>query len=63
MDPLTCGWDTTNFLIFSQNIFDPLIYYSHLTALVLSLGFGFFVFWNNRKSIITQVLFIITIFL
>lgn len=63
MDQLTCGWDTTRFLIFSQNVFDPLIYYSHLTAFVLSFGFGFFVFWNNRRSIITQALFVITLFL
>ncbi|MEK7607309.1 MAG: HAMP domain-containing sensor histidine kinase [Patescibacteria group bacterium] len=63
MDLLSCNWDTAKFLIFSQNVFDPLIYYSHLTALVLSLVFGFFVFWNNRKSIITQVLFIITLLL
>jgi signal transduction histidine kinase len=61
MDPLTCGWDTAKLFIFSGNVFDPLIYYSHLTALILSLGFGFFVFWNNRKAIITQVLFVITL--
>lgn len=56
-----CNWDTPRFLIFSGNVFDPLIYYSHLTALVLSFGFGLFVFLSNRKAITTQVLFVITL--
>ncbi len=63
MDPLSCSWDTATLLVFSKNVFDSLIYYSHFSALILSVGFGLFVFLNNRKSLIHQVLFTITLFL
>ncbi|MDB5264589.1 MAG: Two-component system, NarL family, sensor histidine kinase BarA [Parcubacteria group bacterium] len=56
-----CEWARPSFLIFSSNVFDPLIYYSHITALVVSLGFGLFVLMKNRKSLAARILFLITL--
>ena len=61
MDILACNWDTARFLIFSNNVFDPLIYYSHLTALILSLGFGLFIFWKSHRELLVKVLFLLTV--
>lgn len=61
MDILSCNWDTTRFLIFSQNVFDPLVYYSHLLPLVSALFLGLFVYLQNRKNIINKLFLILTI--
>lgn len=61
MDPLSCNWDTARFLIFSKNVYDPLIYYSHLVPLLLSLIIGFFVFFKGKKELINKVLFFLTL--
>ena len=54
-----CAWDQSRFFIFSDNVFGPLIYYSHLLAIVLALAVGFFVFFQNRKELQNRLLFII----
>src|SRR3989344_1706392 len=54
-----CEWDQSKFLIFSNNVFGPLIYYSHLLAIVLALAVGFFVFFQNRKELPNRLLFLI----
>lgn len=52
MNPsLMCNWDSAKFLIFSDNVFDPLIYYSHLGPIAVALFVGFFVFLKNRKEL------------
>ena len=61
MDPLSCNWDTARFLIFSNNVYDSLIYYSHLVPLILSLVIGFFVFIKGRNELINKVLFFLTV--
>ena len=58
-----CQWDTTNFLIISENVFGPLIYYSHLLPLVCSLLLGGFIFFKNKKNISARWLFITNILL
>lgn len=55
-----CEWDTTRFLVFSQNIFDPFIYYSHLLPAALSLLLGIFIFAKNPKSLLARILLFIT---
>ncbi|MEK9178011.1 MAG: hypothetical protein AAB777_02735, partial [Patescibacteria group bacterium] len=52
----SCEWGTSKFLIFSSNVFVPLIYYSHLGVLVIVLFFGLFIFFNNRKELINKLL-------
>ena len=55
-----CEWAPTTFLIFSENVFDPFIYYSHITPLVLSLLIGLFVLWQNPRQLTNRVLFTAT---
>ncbi|HLP43912.1 MAG TPA: ATP-binding protein [Candidatus Nanoarchaeia archaeon] len=57
---LECGWDTTNFLVVSKNVFDPFIYYSHSLPLLVSLTIGFFVLYKNPKQLLARILFTIT---
>lgn len=51
-----CGWSSSKFLIFSDNVFAPLIYYSHLGVLIIVLFFGFFIYLNNRKELLNRLL-------
>jgi len=53
-----CQWDITKLLVFSNNVFDPLIYYSHLVPLIISLILGLFVFKASYKLLISKVFFI-----
>jgi signal transduction histidine kinase len=55
-----CQWDTTNFLVISDNVFDPLIYYSHIVPLIISLTIGFFVLYKNPKMLLPRILFVMT---
>lgn len=55
-----CEWGTAKYLIFSQNVFDPFIYYSHLTPLVLAILIGTFVIWNTPKQLTSRILFCTT---
>ena len=61
MDFLNCNWDQANFLIFSKNVYDPLIYYSHLLPLVSALILGIFVFFSNKKLLVNKLFFLLTI--
>ena len=54
-DFLGCGWGESKFLIFSPNVYDPLVYYSHLLPLAISLFLGFFIFLKSRKELISKV--------
>lgn len=56
-----CEWDKPIALIFSDNVFGNLVYYSHLTSLILAFFVGFLLFINNKKSLLNRALFIITI--
>jgi len=56
-----CQWDTAKFLIFSNNVFGTLIYYSHFIALILALVAGFFVFFRDRKVLVNRLLFLIMV--
>ena len=55
-----CQWDTARFLIISDNVFAPLVYYSHFFALIPSFLIGLIIFLRDRKSLINQILFFIT---
>jgi signal transduction histidine kinase len=61
MDLLSCNWDKAHFLIFSGNVYDPLIYYSHLLPLVSSLILGLFVFLSDKRSLKNVLFFLLTI--
>ena len=58
-----CEWDPARFLIFSDNVFGNLIYYSHLLPLIVSLLLALFIFSKNKKSLSTRWFLITTILL
>lgn len=58
-----CAWATSKFLLFSENVFSPLIYYSHLAPLILLIIFGTFIFLSGKNKIINQVLTFICLLL
>ena len=53
-----CQWDTASFLIFSNNVFGTLIYYSHLLPLVASLLIALFIFFKNPKLLAARWFFV-----
>ena len=59
---LSCHWDSARFFLFSGNVFDPLIYYSHFLPLTLSLLIGFFVLYTDRKRLTNRMLFFVMLF-
>ncbi len=57
-----CEWALSKYLIFSDNVFAPLIYYSHLAAFAASLLVGIFIFINGRKNLANNALFAMVLF-
>lgn len=57
-----CEWGTSQFLILSSNVFVPLIYYSHLGALIPTLGISLLIFLNGRKELPNILLLATTTF-
>jgi signal transduction histidine kinase len=60
-DFLNCNFDKAIFFIFSGNVYDPLIYYSHLLPLVSSFILGIFVFLSDKKSLKNVLFFLLTV--
>lgn len=56
-----CEWDTDPWLLFSQNVFSHLIYYSHLTPIIVSLIFASYIYISNHKSLLNKILLFITL--
>ena len=55
-----CEWNSAYMLIFSENV-GPLIYYSHLLPLIVSLLLGTLVLFNSPRTLVNRVLFFITL--
>lgn len=53
-------YETLKFLFFSTEV-PPLVYYSHVTAIVITLLFGTFVFLNQRNELATRLLFLLAL--
>lgn len=62
METLACNWDAATLLVFSENVFAPLIYYSHLGPLLFSLLLGIAVLFINPRALVNRILFAITFF-
>jgi len=62
MAPALCTWSPASLLIFSSNVYAPLIYYSHVTSFIVSLLIGFLVLWSNPRALVNRVLFAMTVF-
>jgi signal transduction histidine kinase len=61
MDILSCNWDTARFFIFSENVFDPLVYYSHLLPLISALVLGFFIVFQQKKNKSNMLFFLLSL--
>lgn len=58
-----CNWEPTRFLFTSGNVFDPLIYYSHLFPLISSLALVIFLYIKSNKTLATKLLLLTTVIL
>ena len=58
---LACEFDTAQFLIFSDNVYAPLIYYSHLGPMIASLLIGLMAFIISPKSLVNRILLALTL--
>jgi len=56
IQPALCPWENATYLVFSSNV-PNLIYYTHVTALILSLIVGVFVYLKNRHNLTNKILF------
>lgn len=56
-DVLQCEWATAPFIFFSQNVFSPLIYYSHLVPAFAGLLLAFLI-WRQKQNALLNNLFI-----
>src|SRR3989344_7395518 len=54
--PALCNFENATYLFFSSNV-PNLIYYTHVTALILSLIVGLLIYLNDRKNLTNRVLF------
>mgnify|MGYP001560285107 CR=1 FL=1 len=57
-----CAWAPSQFLIFSDNVYAQLIYYSHLGSIIPAILIAFFIYINGRKELPNILLAITTIF-
>ena len=57
----SCEWASSRFFIFSENVFDPLVYYSHLFPVVLSLVISGLLFFRNKEKLTNKILFGISV--
>lgn len=55
-----CVWGETSFLIFSENV-GELVYYTHISALVVSLFLGVHILLNNPRGLKNRVLFLFSV--
>lgn len=60
-DVMGCSWDTAPYLLFSDNVDSPLLYFSHLFPGVLALLVGLFIYISNRKNAVNRVFWLLSI--
>ncbi len=51
-----CGWFSSQYLIVSDNIYTPLLYYTYLGCALPALFIALFVFLHQRNSLISRLL-------
>ncbi len=58
-----CGWAPAYFLSISENVFNPLIYYSHIVPVLFSIPLALVVIFTDYKSRLNQYFFLaVTLF-
>lgn len=58
-----CGFDSARFLIFSGNVFEPIIYYSHFVGFFATLILALFIWLRGSKSPARTILLSICFFI
>jgi signal transduction histidine kinase len=53
-----CSWAPATFLIISENVFDPLIYYSHIVPVLFSLPLAFIIIAKDYRNKLNQYFFL-----
>lgn len=61
-DTLQCAWAPSTFLVFSENVFAPFIYYSHFTSLILILLTSILILYKTKGSLPGILLFCLSSF-
>ena len=56
-----CEWAPVYWLVISENVFDPLIYYSHLVPILLSLPLAFFIYFQDRSKRLNQLFLLLVV--
>ena len=51
-----CGFDGAHWLLFGPNV-PPLIYYSHIPNIIISIFLAFYILFKNKKGLSNKVLF------
>ncbi|MFA6348847.1 MAG: ATP-binding protein [Candidatus Paceibacterota bacterium] len=57
-----CEWAPSQFLVFSDNVFESFIYYSHLGSIIPTLLIALFIFIYGRKEFSSILLLLTSIF-
>ncbi|HMP85614.1 MAG TPA: hypothetical protein PKE08_03015, partial [Candidatus Paceibacterota bacterium] len=57
----SCEWYGSKFLVISENVFSPLLYYSYFFALIPTLIIGLFVYFSNRNKLDNKILFLMIV--
>ncbi len=55
-----CEWDVARYVVVSENVFSPLIYYSHVTPILVCLILGIYIYFANKQSLLNRTLLFIT---
>ncbi len=55
-----CEWDIAKYVVVSENVFSPLIYYSHITPILVCLILGIYIYFANNRSLLNKTLLFIT---
>jgi len=53
-----CQWEPSYFLIISENVFSPLLYYSHLGSVIPAVLIAGYIFFKGRKELANKLLFL-----
>lgn len=56
-----CEWSTSNFLVISDNVFSPLLYYSYLGSVIPSVIIALFVFFKGPKKLTNRLLLLMVL--
>ncbi len=61
MEQIFCPWESPSYLFYSSNV-PILIYYSHATAIITTLGIGVFLLTSNPKGTLQRLFLLLAVF-